>query len=373
MDFSISPQILRKPDNLPPAPAAKFQHRRNGFDLIRLLAATLVIYGHSFPLSNTPGPGYLANSLQTVAVKVFFVTSGFLICRSWLSDPHPLRYLTRRALRILPGLILVVLLSIALLGPALTSLPVSAYLANTRTWAYLSNILLYPRYDLPGVFNRNAYPGAINGSLWTIPVEVFMDVLLPFVIGFKPQRAKLALLLATATFFSFHFLYLYVDRTKFPHVIYGTDVVNASDVSVYFMVGSVYATFALDRFARPLLSVLLLILPGLFFYNRFAGEGVLLITLPFLVISIGTLHLPWFDRIFHGNDLSYGLYLYAFPIQQAIQSLSRNRVGFLKQFLVAVPLAALCAWFSWILVEKRALSAKPQRRSVLPGIPQPAP
>ena len=80
--------------------------------------------------------------------------SGFLIAASWLSDPNPFRYFSKRALRIFPALAMVVALSALVLGPLVTTLPLSSYLANPRVAAYFSNVALRPSYDLPGVFDH---------------------------------------------------------------------------------------------------------------------------------------------------------------------------------------------------------------------------
>src|ERR1700752_3329146 len=75
-----------------------------GFDLLRLIGALLVLYGHAFPLAGQPAPGFLGNHIQTVGVKIFFVISGYLITKSWLNDPSLPRFAKKRFLRIFPGL-----------------------------------------------------------------------------------------------------------------------------------------------------------------------------------------------------------------------------------------------------------------------------
>jgi peptidoglycan/LPS O-acetylase OafA/YrhL len=338
------------------------KHRQNGFDLLRHVAALLVLFGHAYPLCGRPGPGYLGNTVQTIAVKIFFVTSGFLICRSWLSDPHVGRYFVRRALRILPGLIVVVLFSMFVLGPWFTELPLGTYLRAHNTWQYLRNLLLFPEYGLPGVFLKNTYPGAINGSLWTIPVEVSMYLTLPLILGVTSQGGRVGVVASAVLLGAFKILYLRVNRTGFPHVIYGTDIVDAIDVSVYFQIGAVYAVFGLDKYARPLLSILLFSLPIALFYNDILGEIALWVVLPFLVISVGGLHLPIVDQVLRGHDLSYGLYLYGFLMQQAIQAMTHNTLTPHENFAVAAGICVLCALLSWNIVERRALALKPSRR-----------
>ena len=166
---------------------APLTHRENNFDSVRLIAAAAVIYGHAHPLTQTPDRVFWGNSVESFAVKVFFVISGFLITASWLSDPSPFRYFAKRALRIFPALAVVVAVSALVLGPLVTTLPLSSYFASPQVPAYFSNIALRPVYYLPGVFDRLPYPGAVNGSLWSLPAEFAMYLLLPLlcVLGAK--------------------------------------------------------------------------------------------------------------------------------------------------------------------------------------------
>jgi peptidoglycan/LPS O-acetylase OafA/YrhL len=117
--------------------------RLNNFDLMRLFGAVLVIYGHSYPLTGAVGPGFAANGIATIGVKIFFVVSGYLIAQSWLRDPNLFRFLIRRCLRILPALFVLVLVTAFMLGPWLSRLPASEYFAHPGTYNYLKNIVLY--------------------------------------------------------------------------------------------------------------------------------------------------------------------------------------------------------------------------------------
>src|SRR5947208_1034364 len=96
---------------------AELDSRENNFEQLRLFAAVLVVYGHSYALTGAQAPGFAANSVSTLGVKIFFCISGYLVAQSWIRDPSLPRYLTRRALRIFPALAVVVLVSTFLLGP----------------------------------------------------------------------------------------------------------------------------------------------------------------------------------------------------------------------------------------------------------------
>src|SRR5689334_3389618 len=112
----------------------------NAFDVLRLFAALTVIFGHAFRLTGEIGPSFAGTGVATTGVKVFFVISGYLVAQSWMRDPNPARFLRRRLLRIMPGLVAVVALTAFVLGPLVTRLPLPAYFADARTLLYLANI-----------------------------------------------------------------------------------------------------------------------------------------------------------------------------------------------------------------------------------------
>jgi peptidoglycan/LPS O-acetylase OafA/YrhL len=133
--------------------------RDNNFDFLRQFAAFCVIVGHSQSLVSTFG------------VQIFFAVSGFLVTESWLRGPKIGSFLKKRTSRIFPGLMVCILLTALVMGPLLTRLPVGEYFDHPGTLLYLKNIFLSPVYFLPGLFEGNTYPNAVNGSLWSLPVE----------------------------------------------------------------------------------------------------------------------------------------------------------------------------------------------------------
>ena len=147
---------------------------KNSLDLLRLLASTMVLFSHQFALMGLSEPQFMGwNTWGGAGVTIFFFLSGWLVWASWERDPHAWRFFLRRSLRIFPGLWVVCLLSIFLLGPLVTTLSLSDYFGSAVTWRYFWTALFLTPYVLPGVFVGNAMPGIVNGSLWTLPVEYF--------------------------------------------------------------------------------------------------------------------------------------------------------------------------------------------------------
>ena len=156
------------------------------YDFLRVLAAFLVFAGHQQAVTGKPEPAFLGIvTWGELAVSIFFSLSGYLVAESWRRDPSLGRYFLRRGLRLLPGLAGVTVLSAFLLGPLLSPVPLGDYLTAPNTWADLQNVVFHIRFELPGVFATNPLAGIVNGSLWTLPMEVAVDKL---IADIKAQR-----------------------------------------------------------------------------------------------------------------------------------------------------------------------------------------
>jgi len=107
------------------------EHTLNNLTALRWLAASLVLYGHSFVFLGLPEPLFLQwVPLGPLGVYIFFAISGYLVSQSWDRDPHLFRFLQRRALRIFPGLAVCTILCVMVLGPLLTTLDLKTYFSN---------------------------------------------------------------------------------------------------------------------------------------------------------------------------------------------------------------------------------------------------
>ena len=336
--------------------------RKNNFDAVRILAASAVIYGHAHPLTATEDLVFLGNSVQSFAVKVFFIISGFLVARSWHWDPSPVRYVAKRMLRIFPGLLLLLLVTLVI-GACVTTLPFSTYIADPGTRFYfLYNSVLYPAYSLPGVFAGLPYPVAVNGSLWSLPVEFLMYLVLPLVYWVGRRLGGSAFLVIFAIALCAASLYwVRVAPPANPLVFYGTGLPSVLDVSPYFFLGAAFALSRISDHLNP--SVALFLIGVLVFFRPESGpwtELALYIVAPYCVLAFATSSSPGLQHAGRYGDPSDGIYLYGWPMQQLALMLVPNLTP-IGNTLIALPLAALAAYGSWHLIEKRALAIKPSR------------
>ncbi len=343
--------------------------RANNFDFLRALAALSVLYGHMFVLMGQPVPMLLGTSLHGLGIDIFFCVSGYLITLSWQADPVPARFIRRRALRILPGLAGVLVFSVFVLGPLVTTLPLGAYFSAGQTWRYLGNIVLFPRihHDLPGVFAQNPFPGAVNGSLWSLPVEVLMYVLSTLIGLIVLAAVRFALpkplsgplpwhLLAGAVLWGF--LVAVEASGQQGFFVGGSDLTNLAGLGLYYIGGAVLALCPRRLALRA--DIALLIVAALVVMPASAlpfGLRALMFAYAVLSFAAGSS----FAGFARPGDFSYGLYLYAFPVQQVVAAHLHGIIGVHLAALISAAGALVLAALSWHFIEAPALRLKPRR------------
>jgi peptidoglycan/LPS O-acetylase OafA/YrhL len=361
----------------------------NNFDLLRLLAAILVIFAHSFDLLKLPEPflSVVPAGWGYVGVLIFFAISGFLVSRSWERDPRLISFAVKRALRLMPALVVALVVSALVLGPLVTTEPSRAYFANPATKAYvIDNTMMQSDYQLPGVFSANAYPAAVNGSLWTLPLEVkaYLLVALLGVVGLLTRRrvlmvgvAVLGVLACVAAWRASlpgmpYYVASLVDIQASPELVHAAELGSFTiyaELLAAFTIGA--ACYALRRWIplRWQFGVCAAAAWGIitigFHGSKFEMSTVVLG--PYLVLCLAYLSVRWIKlpRLF--GDYSYGIYVYAFPVQQTVSYLAHPSSGW-TLFAISMPITAIVAVASWHLVERRALDLK--RRLVRAATPR---
>lgn len=311
-----------------------------GFDYLRLMAAVLVIVHHARVLNGQPplmlGPGLDPGAL---GVGIFFVISGALVAGSLERSATIASFLAKRALRIFPGLLVALVLTALVLGPLVTTLGAGDYLSAPATWLYvLKNLSLYGvTYALPGVFLAVPMAGIVNGSLWTLRLEFTAYLGLAVLGATRWANARVLTALALGAAAAAAGLHLggldargELFRIAYIGALYG----------FLFLAG---AALQVGR-VRPKLwmSVASLV---------FLATPFWFLGLPLVVLRLGEIDLPRPPA-----DLSYGLYIYSFPLQQLLAQTHHLTVA--TSLAAALP----CAVLSWFLVEKPALRLKARFR-----------
>jgi peptidoglycan/LPS O-acetylase OafA/YrhL len=333
--------------------------RGDGYGTLRLVFASIVVADHT-PILTGTGSSFMpvksGVDLGAVSVGAFMGLSGYFIMRSWHRDPNLWRFWVRRLLRIMPGLIVVLTLSAVVLGTLTTTLGKREYLTHPATWGYIThNVLLFPQqYVLPGVFTGNPYPGAVNGSLWSLPVEVLgytLIAVLGLLVATRFRFVMVVFALAMAVLLE----RLVIGQVALPSALLLVPTFPLLQYMGMYAVGASLYLYR-DKVRLSWFGVLLCVGLDFVLYSSSTVEVARIFTLPYLVVAIGSL-LP--RRLWLPNWLAvanYGVYLYGFLVLQTLLFLGLRTPWVLA--LTAVPIALGCGLVSWHVVEKQAMKLR---------------
>jgi peptidoglycan/LPS O-acetylase OafA/YrhL len=346
---------------------ASSRERRNNFDVLRLAAAALVLVSHSFVVVGAHEPHIGHWPLGTLGVEIFFAISGFLVAKSWFGQPRLGAFAVKRGLRIVPALVVTVVACAFLLGPVVSDQPAREYLGAPATYSYpVDNVgavatggsVRGVSHALPGVFASHP-DTSVNKSLWTLPIEVqaYMAVAL---LGLAGLLAG-ALPLVVAAFFLLSIAPSGVLDA--PAIGSGLDFVRGTDGEAAHLLAMFFVSALMYRYrARIALRGDLAIVAALAL-GASLGTPVervaLLVAIPYLALYVAYRSWSGLRVLTKHADVSYGLYLFAFPVQQAlVQAWGGSLPAPGVVALIAFPITYLLALCSWHGVEKRALRLK---------------
>lgn len=350
--------------------SALYGSRKNNFNFLRLFFALCVILSHSYPIihgDKTPEPldgltrGQI--NLGALAVDAFFMISGFLLVGSWENSPGVLNFSARRVLRIYPGLIACICFCVFVAGP-LGGANLHSYFTDPKTYRLFEYVFMRNFWNsVPSAFPGNPMPEVINSSLWTIKFEIFCYICL-VILGLLRMLRPVPLLFIFLAVFLYYCALLERGGHPFIHFEALPKILNdfVTDPMPrflsYFLAGSLFYVWR-DRIphsaALAAMSVVIVAISNYhmveFSLPVFGGYALLYLALTPRV------HLAWFDRV----DLSYGVYLYAWPVQQLVLHWRWPGSGNpILLSLLVLPLVFSFAALSWHYVEKPSLSLKRQ-------------
>jgi peptidoglycan/LPS O-acetylase OafA/YrhL len=297
-----------------------------------------------------------------LGVVIFFILSGYLITKSWVNRPKITTFVQNRLLRILPGLIVLSFFTVLIVGPLSFNGPLTGYFMNFNVWEYIAMPLTLGTYGITmaGTFVNNPYPNIINGSLWTLLPEfkLYVIILVLGVTGLLSKKRPIILIAAVLS------LLYFIGYLHNPTVLGLRSLLHMSGLyhytfpllPVFFLCGSLCYLYNKKNRYSFIISLSLLLIWILscrtgFFYLAS------LICLPYIVLFLSFAKIPYASQAGKYGDFSYGLYIYAFPVQQLVVLYFPGitvYTMFALSMLIILPLAML----SWKFVESPSLKLK---------------
>lgn len=329
-DVSLIDQLMSKQSQ-------ELMKRENCIDFVRYLFAFFIIYVHYLSLADLD---YLYFISGWNVVKIFFMISGFFVVYSYLKKPDLKVYASKRLRRIIPAYVLIVLLCF-IAGIFLTTLPVGEYLTSSETYKYLFANLFFLNFiqpSLPGVFESDAMVNAaMNGSLWTMKIEVMFYVTVPIIVEFMRRWGKFKVLLALYVFsliYDFVFMHLY-EKTGNEFYLLMEKQIGGMFIYFYSTVAVLLYLDKVTKYMRYLYPCSLLICLLYFLSGNadiaqhisflsiqpevdiWLGRLYVIEPLAVSVLLIGTSYgiksLNFFRKY---DNITYGLYLFHYPVIQ---------------------------------------------------------
>lgn len=342
----------------------KLTDKMNGYNenitFLRFIAALCVIISHSYHCVLN---GYDLVSLYTnlqctlggIAVSVFFFLSGFYVTKSLEKSENLRVFLWKRCKRIFPQLWIVVLATVFVLGPVITTVDLKTYFSAPLTYRYLLYMLLIPEHNLPGTFLHNP-DRTVNGPLWTMPVEFACYVALALIMAvtivvqkkfFKKFRRVILDVLSLILIAAVYIYILYGMRNDF--------LITAVRPVVFFFAGVVIYDLREKIFLNPRVGFILLLLLIALGRTPFFNIALIII-LPYCILSI-CLGLPDMKIRPRFFKASYEMYLIGWPIQQVLMN-GLQMSSPVENWLMAIPIDICLGYLLYRLTELISNSRK---------------
>jgi len=329
------------------------QKNNNNLDLVRVFLAIGVIFGHTLKLNGDSDfwvdPISLLYSTTysgSLAVKIFFFISGLVVTNSCLQHNSLVYFIISRLFRIMPALFFICLVTVFIFGPLLTNLNTYSYFSSLDNLIYIRNNLIFKtHYTLPGVFENNYFPNTINGSLWSLKFEVkyYLYLCTFFFIPEKYRRKYFTLILLIIIFYSFipeEGLYFSKKDTEF------------SLLPMAFSLGVILAINSFISVTYLKYMALLSFLSFFVFKQTYFAENFLVMGACLLILYLSSLQtiIKWKPKY----DISYGIYLWGFLIQQImVNYFGTIYAGF--HFALSLLITIIFSFISYLYVEKPAM------------------
>lgn len=319
--------------------------RHNNFTIIHILGAIFVVIGHQYVLMGESCPALLGWAVHGIGVKMLFLVSGYLIAMSYRRKHSRVEFLIKRLSRLYPAYIFCLLVTVSVFY-FLTSSP-QTYWISAKHY-FWNNLTMRPVFGLEGVLADNIMP-SVNGSLWSLPVELFCYVAIMPILDLynlvekKSKKAAdccFVLLVLSITAFVWHY------ETKMAgtmYVVWGTDIYSGIPLLHWFLIGSAFYLLDLKKYCNLQLAGVVLV-----FFTIFVGSYRNLFmpfVLGYLIMSFALIEKPYFATVIK-HDVCYGIYLFSFPVQQVLIAFLQGKPGWTVNMHII-----LAVFITWVLAE----------------------
>jgi peptidoglycan/LPS O-acetylase OafA/YrhL len=334
--------------------------RTTGFDYLRIVLAVCVVAGHTIDVSyglrfaNTLENTFLLRPFTAIILAMFFALSGFLVAGSLERSRSLVSFMGLRCIRLVPALAFETVMVALILGPLLTSFPLGQYFSDPLFARYFLNILGDIQYALPGMFAGNPWAGTVNGQLWTLPFELLCYVSL-FVLALFHLHRKREFFLG----FVVGLNVLLVAKYMLFDPWNPSPVLSGNVLLLSFLYGVAMYLYRDKLFHTKTMGILAAVICFALLVNS-ATDYLVPAVAAYLTVYLGLLR-PKLNAFLKSGDYSYGIFLYGFPIQQAVaQVLGPAGHHWYWNLVISLPLTVGIAMVSWHLVEKPALVIRPR-------------
>lgn len=329
----------------------------NSFNAVRLFAAVAVVISHAFLLTTAllPGPeplDWAPFNLGASAVNVFFFLSGLMLSRSYDRLPDWRAFSAARILRIFPALLVAGMVVGWVLAPITTELSLIDYFSNPETLLYpLVSTFTLEALHLPGVFVHSNHPGQVDLPLWTIKYELFAYICFGVVSVLGLLRSRFTAVILCVLFG----LALMVATVMgvFEHSPLGSII----RFGFCFLLGVTLYRFRARITVRASVAGLLLVLALPLAWTPL-GPVAWVVAPAYAALVVASWRMPVVTGFTNRADISFGLYIYAWPIQQTLLEMGWAGHSVWAQAAMALVATGVLATLSWYFVEKPALGLK---------------
>ena len=334
-----------------------------GFDYLRIGLAMSVVVWHSLETSYDDGTQQqvwsYARCVISLILPMFFALSGFLVCGSLVRTKSILVFLTHRALRLVPALFVEIVLSALILGVLLTTFPREVYFKSEQFYKYFLNIVGDIHFTLPGVFLTNPLPGIVNKSLWTIPYELecYLAVVAIFIFGLARRPRLFSGIVLVGIILNT----LLIDLEGSPML---QGIGPPGRLLFFSFLSGLLLFLWRDRVPLSRTGLLCAVAASLILLSSPYTMFFAAVPVAYITIWLG-MTTPKRIPLLMDGDYSYGLYLFAYPLQQTYSYLFPGERHWWLNAGWGIALGLLYAVFSWHCVEKQVLG---RRKQIVMGV-----